>query len=95
MWLKTVTDSNHTNSDEEEVDELIGLLQDTDIKESCHTPLQGESDSEDEDASGEYNDGGLNSVICKGHIDGIVGEVDKFMASGGYHVFYIGSVPVM
>ena len=56
------------------------------------------NDGEEDDDREDPDDGqGLKdtlSAVSKGHLDGMVGEVDKFMARGGYHVLYIGSVPV-
>lgn len=72
------------------MDELVGLLQENELK----------SNEEDEEEDG-FGDGNCNNdveetllSVSKGHVDGMVGEVDKFMARGGYHVLYIGSIPV-
>ena len=69
---------------------MIGLLQDSEIK-SFYNDEDGDEFEESED-----NDDSENKIfsVSKGHLDGMVGEVDRFMASGGYHVLYIGSVPV-
>ena len=76
---------DYSKSDEE-LDELIGLLQEHELKEH---------ENEEEDDGGDKEDDKNNLFsVSNGHIDGMVGEVDKFMARGGYHVLYIGSVPV-
>ena len=76
---------DYSKSDEE-LDELIGLLQEHELKVNENEEEEDEGDKEDDKNN-------LFSV-SNGHIDGMVGEVDKFMARGGYHVLYIGSVPV-
>ena len=84
----------HEDKDEhsdEEVEELIGLLQEHELKSHNN---DGEEEYDRDDVE---DDNGLKdtlSAVSKGHLDGMVGEVDKFMARGGYHVLYIGSVPV-
>ena len=81
-----MTQLDDYSKSDEELDELIGLLQEHELKEN-------EIDDEDEEDNKNDDKNNLFSV-SKGHIDGMVGEVDKFMARGGYHVLYIGSVPV-
>ena len=81
-----MTQLDDYSKSDEELDELIGLLQEHELKEN---------DIDDEDEEEDKDDGKNNLfAVSKGHIDGMVGEVDKFMARGGYHVLYIGSVPV-
>ena len=67
------------------------MLQDSEIKSADNDEGENEYNEENED-----NDGSEDKIfsVSKGHLDGMVGEVDKFMANGGYHVLYIGSVPV-
>ena len=81
-----MTQLDDYSKSDEELDELIGLLQEHEIKEN-------DIDDDDEEDDKDDDKNNLFSV-SKGHIDGMVGEVDKFMARGGYHVLYIGSVPV-
>ena len=76
---------DYSKSDEE-LDELIGLLQEHELKEN-DIEEEDEEDDKDDDKNNLFS-------VSKGHIDGMVGEVDKFMARGGYHVLYIGSVQV-
>ena len=76
---------DYSKSDEE-LDELIGLLQEHELKEN--------ENDEEEDGGDKTDDKNNLFAVSNGHIDGMVGEVDKFMARGGYHVLYIGSVPV-
>ena len=65
---------------------MIGLLQEHELKEN--------ENEEEEDGGDKKDDKNNLFSVSNGHIDGMVGEVDKFMARGGYHVLYIGSVPV-
>ena len=69
---------------------MTGLLQESEIKSV-------DNDGEEDQFEGHEDDSDADEKIfsvSKGHLDGMVGEVDRFMARGGYHVCYIGSVPV-
>ena len=84
----------HDDKDEhsdEGLEELIGLLQEHELKSHNN---DGEEDDDREDVEEGNGLKDTLSAVSKGHLDGMVGEVDKFMARGGYHVLYIGSVPV-
>ena len=76
---------------DEGLDELIGLLQENEIK-SCDNNDDEEGERDEDDENNEHEETIFS--VSKGHLDGMIGEVDKFMAKGGYHVLYIGSVPV-
>jgi len=67
------------------------LLQEHELKSHNN---DGEEDDDREDPDNGHGLKDTLSAVSKGHLDGMVGEVDKFMARGGYHVLYIGSVPV-
>ena len=84
--MQNLSQSDNYSKSDEELDELIGLLQEHELKDR-------DNDDEDDEDTKEDDENKLFAV-SKGHIDGMVGEVDKFMARGGYHVLYIGSVPV-
>ena len=84
-------DDNKDELSDEGLDELIGLLQEHEIK-SCDNDDEDNSECDEEDEKDENQETIFS--VSKGHLDGMIGEVDKFMAKGGYHVLYIGSVPV-
>ena len=86
IWNTIQSQVDDYSKSDEELDELIGLLQEHELKEH---------ENEEEENGGDKEDDKNNLFsVSNGHIDGMVGEVDKFMARGGYHVLYIGSVPV-
>ena len=84
--IQSLSQLDDYSKSDEELDELIGLLQEHELKVN-------DIDEEDEEDDKDDDKNNLFSV-SKGHIDGMVGEVDKFMARGGYQVLYIGSVQV-
>ena len=86
IYYKIQSQVDDYSKSDEELDELIGLLQEHELKEN--------ENEEEEDGGDKEDDKNNLFSVSNGHIDGMVGEVDKFMARGGYHVLYIGSVPV-
>ena len=87
--LNSLQQDDKDEFSDEGLDELIGLLQEHEI-----TSRNNDEEEEDEDRDGHDEAEDTIFSVSKGHVDGMIGEVDKFMACGGYHVLYIGSVPV-
>ena len=73
-YFLTVVDED----DDEALDELIGLMRESEVGEI----EEGALDNSDKEEEGLVEDSGVQA------------EVDMFMAKGGYQVTYIGSLSV-